>query len=314
VEPAGAADMRARALAILLAATCVVLTGCGRREEVTTPQSPQKLTILVDFPPAGKAALYAAQKEGYLRAAGIDAKIQVARNDGAAIQAVAGGHADVAAVSEPALLQARDRGLRVVSIGGLVRGPLAAVVASGKLSGARDLSGKRVGLADSPYAAAFAKTIGARNGSPLKTSNASTNPAQALAKHKVDALLGIYLDDPRLPRKKVSVATVDRFGIPTYDELVLVANEDALSRNGDLYRSLNGALQRATADLRHGKPVGAVPAGQDAVKAVLSRLGSQQNAAQWKAFAEWMQANGLLKGQPNAAAAFTNKYMPGKGT
>ena len=305
--------MRAKALVLALAATCAVLTGCGRRKEVTTPSAPQKLTILVDFPPAGKAALYAAQKEGYLHAAGIDAKIQVARSDSAAIQSVANGEADLAAVSEPALLQARDRGLHVVSIGGLVRGPLASAVSSSRVSGARDLSGKRVGLTDSPYAAAFAKTIGARSGSPLKTSNVSANPAQALAKHKVDAVLGIYLDDPRLPRKKVSTATVDRLGIPTYDELVLVANEDALGGKGDLYRSLNGALQRATADLRRGKAVGAVPAGQDAVKSVLPRLGSQQNAAQWKAFAEWMQANGLLKRQPNAAAAFTNKYMPGQG-
>ena len=303
--------MKSRSLLLPVAAVaCLLVTGCGRRKEVTTPSTLQKLTVLVDFQRAGNAALYAGRED--MRRAGIDAKVQVARNDGAAIESVASGQADLASVSEAALLQARDRGLRVVSVGGLVRGPLAAVASGRPLSGARDLSGKRVGLTDSPYAAAFAKTIGARSGSPLKTSNVSSNPAQALAKHKVDAVLGIYLDDPRLPSKKVSVATVDRFGIPTYDELVLVANEDALGRNGDTFRALNGALQRADAKLKAGQSAG-VPTGGTALKAVVPRLGSQQVPSQWSAFAEWMQANGLLKHQLNAGAAFTNRYLPGQG-
>jgi hypothetical protein len=127
-------------------------------------------------------------------------------------------------------------------------------------------------------------------------------------------LLGIYLDDPRLPRKKVSVATIDRFGIPAYNELVLVANEDALGRDGDVFRSVNGALSRATADLRHGRAdaVAAVPGGKAALQAVLSRLGAQQTPEAWKSFAEWMRANGLLKAEPNASAALTNKYLPGQ--
>lgn len=302
--------MKSVVLSIVAVAACLLATGCGRRKEVTTPSAQQKLTVLVDFQRAGNAALYAGRAD--MRRAGIDATIQPARNDSAAIEAVASGQADLASVSEPALLQARDRGLRVVSVGGLVRGPLASVAAGRPLSGARDLSGKRVGLTDSPYAAAFAKTIGARSGTPLKTSNVSSNPAQALAKHKVDAVLGIYLDDPRLPGKKVSVATVDRFGIPTYDELVLVANEDALGRNGDTFRALNGALERADGKLKAGQAAG-VPSGGNPLKRVVPRLGSQQVAAQWNAFAEWMQANGLLKHQLNAAAAFTNKYLPGQG-
>jgi putative hydroxymethylpyrimidine transport system substrate-binding protein len=142
----------------------------------------------------------------------------------------------------------------------------------------------------------------------------SGDPAQALAKHKVDVLLGMYLDDPRLPSKKASVATIDGFGIPTYNELVLVADQDALGRDGDVFRSVNGALSRATADLRQGRAdaIASVPGGKSALQAVLSRLGPQQTPGAWKAFAEWMRANGLLKTEPNAAAALTNKYLPGQ--
>jgi putative hydroxymethylpyrimidine transport system substrate-binding protein len=289
----------------------LLLAGCGKRNEPTRPALLQKLTVRVSLARAGDAALFAAEKEGYLRDAGIDAQIQGAKDDAAAIESVAGGQADLAVASEPALLQARDRGLRVISVGGLVRTPLASVVSPRPVK-PQDLAGKRVGLADSPYAAAFAKTIGARLSGPLKAATVSGNPTQALAKHKVDVLLGMYLDDPRLPRRNVSVAPIDRFGIPAYNELVLVANEDALGRDGDVFRSVNGAIARATADLRRGRAqaVAAAPGGKAALQAVLPRLGAQQPPDAWKSFAEWMRANGLLKREPNAPAALTSNYLP----
>jgi hypothetical protein len=55
-----------------------------------------------------------------------------------------------------------------------------------------------------------------------------------------------------------------------------------------------------------------VPGGKAALQAVLSRLGAQQTPEAWKSFAEWMRANGLLKAEPNASAALTNKYLPGQ--
>lgn len=298
-----------------LAIAGLLLAGCGKREETVRPASQQTLTVLVDFARAGDAALFAAQKEGYLHDAGIDLRIDRAKDQAAAIESVSSGQAALAVASEPALLQARDRGLRVVSVGALAQGPLASVVSPRPVKGPQDLAGKRVGLADSPYAAAFAKTISARASSPLKTTDVSSNPAEALAKKKVDALLGVYLDDPRLPRKKVSAATIERFGIPTYNELVLVANEDSLGRDGDLFRSVNGALARALADLRRARAeaVAAAPGGKAVLGPVLSRLGSQQAPAQWKSFAEWMQSNGLVKSDSEAAAALTNKYVPGQG-
>ena len=91
--------------------------------------------------------------------------------------------------------------------------------------------------------------------------------------------------------KKAQAVTVDRLGIPTYDEEVLVATTEATKTRGDDIRSFVGALWHQA----HGKAPGT------------------QSPKQWRAFAEWMQANGLLKRQPNAAAAFTNKYMPGQG-
>ncbi len=42
---------------------------------------------------------------------------------------------------------------------------------------------------------------------------------------------------------------MDEAGVPTYDELVLVANEDALERDAGRIRAFIGALARGTREL-----------------------------------------------------------------
>ena len=66
----------------------------------------------------------------------------------------------------------------------------------------------------------------------------------------MDATLGAFWNyegvQLRQQQKKPRIIRVDRAGVPTYDELVLVANPDALERDGNRIRAFMGAVARGT--------------------------------------------------------------------
>ncbi len=120
--------------------------------------------------------------------------------------------------------------------------------------------------------------------------------------------------------------------MPTYDELVLVANEDALERDGDKIRAFIGALSRGTRDLRARPRRGASTAcsrrtrtstrssSAPSVKVTLPLFFPPegepfgwQDPAQWDEFSAWMKDNQLLENAPDPAASFTNDLLPGAG-
>jgi putative hydroxymethylpyrimidine transport system substrate-binding protein len=119
--------------------------------------------------------------------------------------------------------------------------------------------------------------------------------------------------------------------VPTYDELVLVANEDALDRDGPKLRAFIGALSRGTAELKRSpnRAVdGLLKANPDldprlqrvSVKETLPLFAAPmgkpygwQDPQAWQAFTAWMRENHLLSTIPDAKGAFTNKLLPGSG-
>ncbi|MFL5886541.1 MAG: ABC transporter substrate-binding protein [Thermoleophilaceae bacterium] len=272
-----------RRAALLVALVCVALAGCGARSEPTVPKSTATMRVVVPPGAASTASIAAAGRQGLFREAGVAAQVETAASG---IDALERGQAELAVTSEPALLQARDRGVRVVSVAALVSGSRVAVVSTGNVKTPRDLAGKRLGTFGTPYAQAFAKTLSARAGGSGIKVVAVSNPTKALQKHQVDAVLG---PASQVHLKKARAVTVDKLGVPTYDQEVLVATEATTRERGDDIRSFIGALWHQAG----GKAPG------------------PQSPAQWRAFAEWMAANGLLKGQPNAAAAITSSVLPG---
>jgi hypothetical protein len=89
--------------------------------------------------------------------------------------------------------------------------------------------------------------------------------------------------------KKARAVPIDRLGVPAYDEEVLVASEESVDNRADDIRGFIGALWHQAG----------------------GRAPGPQSVAQWRTFAEWMEARGLLKGQPNASDAVTNVVLPG---
>ena len=262
---------------------CLALAGCGSRDETTTPKSNATIRIVVP-PGTSSAALIAnTNRQKLFGNGGLQVTQQTATTG---LDAVATGRAELAVASEPAVLQARNRGLMVQSVASLVHGPRVAVISTTQIQSASDLAGKRLGYFGGPYAQAFAKTLSARAGGQGIHVAPVSDPTKALQKHQVDAVIG---PAGAVHVKKAKAVTVDRLGIPTYDEEVLVAKEGTSGTSGDDVRSFIGALWHQA----QGKAPGA------------------QSPAQWSRFAEWMEANGLQKGQPSTAAVVTNDLLPG---
>jgi putative hydroxymethylpyrimidine transport system substrate-binding protein len=120
-------------------------------------------------------------------------------------------------------------------------------------------------------------------------------------------------------------------GVPTYDELVVVANEDSLERDGGKIRAFIGALSRGTEDLHRNPKAGIEgllranrdldPRLQRAAVAVTMPLFlpprgkpfGWQDPTEWKEFAAWMRDRKLLENPPDTSAALTNEMLPGTG-
>jgi putative hydroxymethylpyrimidine transport system substrate-binding protein len=151
----------------------------------------------------------------------------------------------------------------------------------------------------------------------------------------VDAVLGAFWNyegtELELKGKRPRIIRMEDAGVPTYNELVLVANADALERDGDKIRAFIGGVSRGVRDLR-ANPDKAIeglleanpdldPELQRAVVKVtlplfLAPEGKPfgwQEPEEWDAFGAWMQEKKLLSRPPDVGASFDNGLLPGSG-
>jgi putative hydroxymethylpyrimidine transport system substrate-binding protein len=201
------------------------------------------------------AGIYTALDRGYFADAGLDVSPQVPSDPSAPIKQVAAGRADLAISYEPEVVLARDQGLDVVAVAALVNGPLTSLISlpEAGIESASDLSGTTVVTAGIPYQAAYLDTILGRAGvdpDSVDQVDVGFNLMQPVISGRADAMFGGFLNvegvdlaerglDPR-------VVPVDRLGVPTYDELVLVADADRVAEDPQPIRDFLAALERGT--------------------------------------------------------------------
>jgi putative hydroxymethylpyrimidine transport system substrate-binding protein len=325
----------------LLCAAALVAAGCGEKEDVLEPSGSKRVELMLDyFPNADHAGIYAAQAGGHFEQAGLGVQIRQPSDPAAPIKQVAAGRVDLAISYAPEVLRARDQGLSVVAVGALVREPLTSIISlpEAKIQTARDLRGKTVGTAGIDYQSAYLQTILREAGVPADSvteRNVGFSLTPALLTGRVDAVLGAFWNyegtELRMRGKRPRIIRMDDAGVPPYDELVLVANEDALERDGDKIRAFIGALSRGTRDLERDPDKalqGLLEANPDLdpdlQRAVVDvtlplflpargRPFAWQDPARWDAFAAWMHDSELLENPPDPQGAYDNGLLPGSG-
>jgi ABC-type nitrate/sulfonate/bicarbonate transport system substrate-binding protein len=294
----------------LIALCALLLAGCGERKETSTPTSTTKLRIALAPLNAGEGAMFSANEDQ----AGIELEYTVTSDPAAAISKVTQGRADLAVSTEPALLEARGKGTRVVSVAALTQGPFTSLIGAKLSIGSLvDFATKPIGTSGLDYEKAMADTIFTK----AHVVDVGDDPAGALNSKKVAAVIAPFGGPP--PPRDVTVIPVDRLKVPPFSEYVLVANEDAVKENGDVIRSFIGALARGTHNLNEATKQRAIaPLLKGAGVATVQRLMQPppgkpygwHDAAEWARFADWMHQHGLPVKGPGA---FTNVLLPGQG-
>lgn len=339
MKPLRAAALAA-ALTSLLAAA-LFLAGCGEKSEDGTEAAAQQLTLTLDFyPNPDHAGIYMAQKLGYFEEAGLDVSIATPSDPSLPIKQVAAGRADVAISYEPEVILARDQGLEVIAVAALVDQPLTSMfwLKKSGIKGVGGLEGKTVAYAGIPYQEAFLETILARADLTLadvKLVNVGFGLVPALVGGSAQAMLGGFRNvegvDLRERGKAPVVTPVDELGVPTYDELVLVANPDMLAGDPEKYRLFLAALERGT-EAAVSDPAAATAAITEAnndldpkltaaeVEATLPLLSAREEGrpygymdpAAWTTFSGWMRDNELIQSPPRTTLLLSNDYLPGE--
>jgi putative hydroxymethylpyrimidine transport system substrate-binding protein len=328
------------ALALALLAVALGLAACGEKSEDVTGEA-ESLSLTLDFyPNPDHAGIYMAEKLGYFEQAGLDVAIRTPADPAAPIKLLSAGQTDLAISYEPEVLLARDKGLDVVSVAALVNRPLTSMIWLKKsgIGGVADLRGKTIATAGIPYQDAYLKTILARadlKPADVKVVNVGFGLLPAIVGGKAEAMLGGFRNvegvDLRLRGKDPVVTPVDRLGVPTYDELVLVAQRQRLEEGPEAIRLFLAALARGTAAAA-SSPNAATRALLEAnpdldpkltraeVAATLPLLDPPRHGrpygymapGRWTEFAGWMRDNALLPSMIPPAEVLSNDYLPGK--
>lgn len=335
------ASRSVRALCCVVALAAAALAGCGEKPEQPSAASPQQFDLALDFyVNPDHAGIYMALAEGHFEEAGLDVRPRVPSDPSAPIQQVAAGRADLAISYEPEVVLARDEGLPVVAVAALVPHPLTSLISlpAAGIREAADLRGKTIATAGIAYQSAFLDEILRRERIPrsdVEQIDVGLGLLPAVLSGRADAMLGGFRNiegvDLAERGRKPRVVPVDELGIPTYDELVLVANEARVREDPEPIRLFIAALERGTREALR-RPEAAARAvlrageGLDPkltraeVEATLPLLAPQRrrpygwlNPREWERFAGFMADAGLAQRRWTAEELLTNELLPDAG-
>ena len=240
-------------VAALLAAALVLVGAAGCGGGGAEPGAPVGATLVLDFVPnAVHSGIYAAQREGFYDAAGIDLDIRQPSESTDAPKQLAAGRAQFAILDIHDLGIASERGLDVIGAMPIVQRPLASVIAraDGTVRRPRDLERRTVGVTGLPSDDAVVDSeIAADGGDPALAHKVTIgfSAVSSLAAGKVDAATGFWNSEGVALRRQgvpIRIFKVDRYGAPPYPELVLATSTETVRREPELVSGMLDATRR----------------------------------------------------------------------
>jgi putative hydroxymethylpyrimidine transport system substrate-binding protein len=281
--------------------------------------------------------LFIAQDKGYFAAEGLEVDIHPPADPSAVLQTVAAGRDDFGINYQTGVMIAREQDIPVVSIMALVQHPLNSVMAlkESGIAEPKDLAGKTVGWPGIPDNEPLLDTMLKSQGLALddvELVNVGFDLVAALIGKKVDAIVGAYWVHESISAINqgfdLNIMRMEQHGVPDFYELVLVANEEKITRDPDLVRGFVRASMRGYQDaiadpqaavdllkrLRPEVDLDIEKPGVDLLAPLWSSstgVFGWQEEDRWVSFAKWMHENGLLASEGDALAAFDNSFVSG---
>ena len=225
--------MRVKCSCIFILVLSLLLTISSSASADTT------MTVLLDwFVNPDHAPLIVAKEKGYFKERGLDVTFVAPANPNDPPKFVAAGKADIAVSYQHQHQLQVDQGLPLVRIATVVATPLNALVvlADSDIATIGDLKGKTIGYSVGGFETVLLQVM--LEGAGLKLSdvtlvNVNFSLSPSLFAGKTDAVIGAFrnfeLNQMEIEKRPGRAFFVEEFGIPAYDELILVAHKDRLS-------------------------------------------------------------------------------------
>ena len=220
-------------LTLVLVALAVLLLPCQRADAA------DKLTVILDwFVNPDHAPLYVALEKGFFKDRGLEVELIAPSNPSDPAKLVAAGKADIAVSYQHQHQMQVDQGLPLVRIATLIATPLNSLVvlADGPIKTIADLKGKTIGYSVGGFETVLLKVMLARAGLTLddvKLVNVNFSLSPALFTGQADATIGAFrnfeLNQMDIEKRPGRAFLVEEHGVPSYDELILVAGSKNLA-------------------------------------------------------------------------------------
>ncbi len=287
---------------------------------VTPAMAQEKVRLLLDwFVNPDHAALVVAKQRGIFIRHGLDVELIAPADPNAPPKLVAAGQADYAVSYQPTLQMLVAENLPLVRVGVLVAQPLNSLVVleDGPVKTLADFKGRKIGYSIAGFDEALLGAMLESAGLALKDVtliNVNFALTTALMSKQVDGVIGAFrnfeLNDLALNKARGRIWLVEQNGVPTYDELILVAKRETV----DVARTkkLLAAIAEATTWLKanpaeaweifskSGKDLG-TELNRLAWKDTLPLLADDPLAldrARYETFAAFLVKRGLIKRAP----------------
>lgn len=218
---------------LLLSVNLVILLSSA-----STVSAMEKMTVLLDwFVNPDHAPLFVALENGYFSDRGLDVELIAPSNPNDPPKLVAAGKADLAVSYQHQHQIQVDQGLPLVRIATLIATPLNSLVvlADSDILSIGDLKGKTIGYSVGGFETVLLKTMletAALNIEDVELINVNFSLSPSLFAGKTDAVIGAFrnfeLNQMDIENRPGRAFFVEEFGIPAYDELIMVAHRDSI--------------------------------------------------------------------------------------
>lgn len=330
---------------VLIAA--LLLTGCGSKSKAhssgpSSAAATKSASLILDFTPnAIHSGIYLALARGYDRSQGIKLHVIVPGQSTDAIDMLLTGRVKFALldIHDLAIADAKRSGAdaansKLVGIMAIEQRPLASLIAEPSISNPKQLEGKTIGVTGDPSDLAVLDSI---------LMGAGANPKQVhtitIGYHAVPDLLagrlaaatafwndeGVTLTNTH---KGFQIFRVERYGAPSYPELILCATRQTLQADPQLATAVVHTLQRGYATTI-ADPAAAVDTLMNQVDGLDRASVTEQLTAELPAFkaprqgqpiggldpailnawSRWEAKFGIVKSAPDVAAIFDSSFL-----
>ena len=329
------------ALATCLVAACASNTSAGGAGGSSSAAAPTTLKVELDWVPnPDHVGLYYAQNKGIFAHNNLTVNFLTPSNAADPIKLVGLNKVDLAISYESEMFYGQQENLPVTAVATIIPVPLNSLIVTPKdhVTSLSQMAGKKVGITGIPSDGAIYATMlkaGGLTPSQVTSVTVGFNLVPSVLSGKVDAIIGGYRNVEAIQiaqemGQKPSVFPASALGVPSYAELVLVANRNRLASDKayanavrrfvkSLVAGTNGALKDPSGTTQIMEQVSqykvdflkvSVPYTTTLLKPPAGMKTGCINVANWQSFGNWMKQNKLIKITPNASLIATDKYMP----